>query len=305
MPEEGALVCGLGLATADLVQLVDHAPGPNEKVWAREADLTFGGPAANAVATAVRLGCRGRLVASVGRGGLGPLVAAELERAGVRLVDVAADGFEPPVSSVAVTEATGDRAVISVNARWAGASEPFDPAVLDGAAIALVDTHLMGHAHEFAAAAVKAGIPVLMDGGSWKPGGIPYLLSMTDVAVVSEDFIVPDLGAGADPADVLDWLNSHGPRWSAMSRGPKPLVARWSDGRIEEMAVPAVSRVVDTLGAGDVLHGAIAASLARSIRPPAPGQPAGDLSDGIVRRALEQGLTCASESVGHRGVPRR
>ena len=45
------LVC-CGLATLDVVQVVDRLPAADEKVVARSLDVTFGGPAANAAATA-------------------------------------------------------------------------------------------------------------------------------------------------------------------------------------------------------------------------------------------------------------
>ena len=51
------MVC-CGLATLDVVQVVDALPGADEKVVARSLAVTFGGPAANAAATAVALGVR-------------------------------------------------------------------------------------------------------------------------------------------------------------------------------------------------------------------------------------------------------
>ncbi len=51
-------VATCGLTTLDLVQYVDHLPGPDEKVQAHEARLEFGGPAAKMHAT---LSTRGAL----------------------------------------------------------------------------------------------------------------------------------------------------------------------------------------------------------------------------------------------------
>src|SRR5690606_27237741 len=49
------LVC-CGLTTLDVTQVVDRLPEPNEKLTGRELTVAFGGPAANAAATAVALG---------------------------------------------------------------------------------------------------------------------------------------------------------------------------------------------------------------------------------------------------------
>nr|WP_157837909.1 PfkB family carbohydrate kinase [Cellulosimicrobium sp. MM] len=78
------LVC-CGLVTLDVVQVVDALPGPDEKVVARSLAATFGGPAANAAATAVALGVPPTLVTAVGHGPLAAVVRSELESSGVAL----------------------------------------------------------------------------------------------------------------------------------------------------------------------------------------------------------------------------
>jgi sugar/nucleoside kinase (ribokinase family) len=110
---------------------------------------------------------------------------------------------------------------------------------------------------------------VVFDGGSWKPG-TERLLAHVDAAVCGSAFRPPSLGDGVgdgddvDVDDVLRYLLAHGPSFAAVTDGAGPI--RWADahggGRIHPPAV----RAVDTLGAGDVLHGAFAWSLARQPR---------------------------------------
>ncbi|MDR0504693.1 MAG: PfkB family carbohydrate kinase, partial [Bifidobacteriaceae bacterium] len=245
------LVVGVGLATADLTQVVDHLPSSDQKIWAHSASLDFGGPAANAVAAAVACGCRGRLIAPVGRLGFGPLITQSLEHSGIELIDLAARDYAPPISSVLVTAATGQRAVVSTNARWAATKLPVTEGMLTGAAALIVDGHLMGHQHAAARLARRLGIPVVQDAGSWKPGGVPYLTSLSDLVVASADFTVPELGSDATGQAVLDWLAGRGAGWVARSQGAGPIQVRWSSGEIAELPVEPVSKVVDTLGAGD------------------------------------------------------
>src|SRR6187431_1609103 len=81
------LVC-CGLATLDVVQVVDHVPGPNEKLVAQDLTVTFGGPAANAAATAVALGVPTVLVTALGTGPVADLVRDGLRAAGVEVIDL-------------------------------------------------------------------------------------------------------------------------------------------------------------------------------------------------------------------------
>lgn len=280
------LVCA-GLATLDVVQVVDALPGPDEKVVARSATLAFGGPAANAAATAVALGVPTVLVTALGTGLVADAVRAGLAARGVDVVDLL-EGRPgaPAVSTVLVTRATGERAVVSVNATGAArldaAASAVADGVLGGAGALLLDGHHLEAGVALARAARAAGVPVLLDGGSWKPG-LEELLPLVDHAVISADFRAP--GGG----DVLDAVAALGPATVARSSGAGPLRWRTADGARWSVRPPEVPAggVVDTLGAGDVLHGAFAAEVARG-------------SD--VPTALERAVRVASRSVQHAGA---
>jgi sulfofructose kinase len=287
------LVC-CGLVTLDVVQVVDALPGPDEKVVARSLAATFGGPAANAAATAVALGVPTTLVTAVGHGPLAAVVRSELEASGVALVD-AADGAaghaQPAVSTVLVTRATGERAVVSTNA--SGFDDLADaPLVVPGRAadlldalgpgdVLLLDGHHPGLALRVARRARERGCVVVLDGGSWKPDA-PAMIGLCDAVVVSADFRPP--GVATD--DVLDVVAALGPRLVARTRGPLP-VEVLDAGERYEVAVPRPGAVVDTLGAGDVVHGAFAAAVARG---------------SSWRLALEDAVRVASRSVEHAGA---
>lgn len=256
-----ALACGL--ATVDVVHVVETVPRPDEKVVAASTTLSAGGPALNAALTASLLGVQTRLVSAVGSGPLAAVVARDYASCGVALSDVAPAGFEPPVSSVLVSQETGARAVVSRNAvgivDYVDLSDRRLAEWLDGVGAVLVDGHHLPVCVAVASAARALDIPVLLDGGSWKPG-LENLLTHVDVAVVSDDFTVPD--AGGRHGDGLTSVLDLGPWWAARTGGPRPV--RWArrDDTSGEVPVPAVD-VVDTLGAGDVLHGALLAEVAR------------------------------------------
>ena len=251
-----ALACGL--ATVDVVQVVERLPEPDEKVLARSTDVTAGGPACNAAITSALLGVETRFAGPLGQGPLSSVLLRDLGAVGVAVTDLAPPGFEPALASVLVTRGTGDRAVVS---RGSGGVVGYPEltasrarSLLDGVGAVLVDGHHLPLAVPLAAAARSAGVPVLLDGGSWKPG-LEALLAQVDVAVVSAAFALP--GGGG-----LAALLGTGPSWVAASDGAGPVRWRSAAGERGEVAVPGVD-VVDTLGAGDVLHGALLAGLAR------------------------------------------
>ncbi len=257
-----ALACGL--STVDVVHVVDAVPGPDEKVVARSTEVVAGGPALNAALTCSLLGIRTRLVSAVGVGPLASVIAREYASCGVALVDVAGPAFEPPLSSVLVTRSSGSRAVVSRNAVGADGYADHSPRRvaewLDGVGAVLVDGHHLRVALAVAREARRREIPVILDGGSWKPG-LEELLGLVDVAVVSDAFAVP--GSGGRHGDRLTSVLELGPWWVARTAGPHPVRWAGADDTSGEVPVPEVE-VADTLGAGDVLHGALLAEVARA-----------------------------------------
>lgn len=271
-----------GLCTLDVAHLVDAVPGPDEKTVSRRQAVAAGGPAANAAAAFAHLGGTATLLTGVGTHPLAAGITADLAAAGVGLVDLAAASDEPPpLSSILVTAATGERSVVSRNARGRSLAPPPDLREhIERVDAIEVDGHHMEVALEAATVARGLGRLTVFDGGSWKPG-TEELLPRVDVAVCSADFRPP----GTSSADqVLDALLSAGASWAAVSAGAAPI--RWAGGaRSGQVAVPAV-RVVDTLGAGDVLHGALTRFLPRR----------GRLTGQEVERALARAAAVAARA---------
>lgn len=293
------LVLACGLATLDVTQVVDALPGPDEKVVARSLAVHAGGPALNAAITAARLGCAARLVSRVGAGAPAAAVAAELAREGVELHDAAGEGWVLAVSTVLVTAGTGQRAVVSTNATSPGAPGEVPAGVLDGVRAVLVDGHHLDLAVPLTRAARASGVVVLLDGGSWKPG-LDALLAHVDVAVLSADFRAPGAASGEE---ALDAVHALGPAVVAQSHGGGPIdVASWRPADLLDDGSPARSSlavgqvpagdVVDTLGAGDVLHGALLAAVAHR----------GHDGWGTLQQALRAASDVATASVRHSGA---
>lgn len=242
----------LGLATVDLIYAVESVPCENEKCVAQRQEITCGGPAANAATTCAFLGGDTTLVSSVGTHPLADVIRHELEHFRVSLRDLAASSSEaPPVSSILVSQGTGARTVISGHAtRTQVPSEAFDISALKNADLLLVDGHQMACSIKAAASARAQTIPVVFDGGSWKDR-TDELLTHTRIAICSETFRPPGTKA---TLDVLEYLLGHGPDTAVITQGAGPII--WATHQKKGELSPPPVAAIDTLGAGDIFHGA-------------------------------------------------
>jgi len=240
-----------GLATLDLVHTLERPLGPDEKTVALRQDIAAGGPAANAAVTFAALGGDAVLVTALGAHPLARVAAAELASRAVRVCDAMPDATDPPaVSAVRVVAGTGERSVSSVNAALVQAIPPAETAELAAAAdVVLVDGHHPQLALAAARAARVAGVPVLLDAGSWKPV-LTALLPVVSAAICSAEFAA---------VSTVDAVHARGVPWVAITHGANPIEWSTSDasGAIAVPQVPAR----DTLGAGDAFHGAAAFAL--------------------------------------------
>jgi sugar/nucleoside kinase (ribokinase family) len=242
----------VGLATVDISYTVDEIPRRNQKISVEGQQLLAGGPSANAAATFGFLGGRASLVTAVGGHPLASIIRADAERFSISLHDLARGRTEaPPVSSIMVLRGTGERTVVSANAAvFSAIAAEFNPRWLSGVSIVQVDGHYMKLCIAAAQAAHESGIPVVLDSGSWKKG-MDELLRLVDIAICSEDYLPPGC---RDVQDVFEFLGDRGIQRIAVTRGADGI--RVIDGQRQATIAVHKIRAVDTLGAGDIFHGA-------------------------------------------------
>ncbi len=161
----GRVLC-VGLATLDVIQLVERLPASNEKTVAVASLTAAGGPAANAAVAAAHLGSEVTLITALSDGAASSLIRADLEACGVGVNALPSDAA-PVVASILVTANSGDRAVISPTSSASGAtpsslSDAQVEAALDNVAAVHLDGYYPSLAVPIAAAAQKHGIPVLL-----------------------------------------------------------------------------------------------------------------------------------------------
>ena len=249
MPKNALFV---GMVTLDLVYLSAKLPDNNQKVVASDYTVAAGGPATNAAVTFSYLGNQATILGVVGTHPITHLIRSDLESQGVAIADLNPTTTQPPpVSSIIVTQSTGDRAVISINATKSQASSNQVPAALDsGIDLVLIDGHQMTTGYAIAQFAKNNNIPVVIDGGSWKPG-FEKILPFVDYAICSANFYPPTCSS---VEDVIACLAEAGIPHIAITQGENP-IQYFSRGVSGQMLVPSIN-AVDTMGAGDVFHGA-------------------------------------------------
>jgi len=258
MEPAGNVLCA-GLATWDVVHLVTRLPGPDEKVAALDFFTAAGGPATNAAVAAAHLGSRPTLVTALPDHPVSSLIADDLFGCGVSLAIAGKYEGAPISASILITASTGERAIVSPTRAATTATELSTalPPIANTLAV-LVDGYFRSISLPIAKTARERGVPVILDAGSFRPY-TDELLANVDVAVPSAAFVPP--GTDGSPESVFAYLRARGVMWSAITRGAGSVLFMCPGGS-GEVKVPRVEGVVDTLGAGDFFHGALAHRIA-------------------------------------------
>jgi len=242
----------VGLITLDCIYRTRKPLEPNEKQVAEAMLLAAGGPATNAAIAFRALGNRAVLVGALGQHPLTAVVREDLAAQQVELIDLTPEAtVPPPFSSIVVNTATGDRAVISRNAADRPQPDTAPPVDwLTDAACVLIDGHQLAMGRSLAQQARSANIPVIVDAGSWKPE-FDTVLPLATVVVASANFCPPE---GTPEAGAIAYLQSLGIPEIAVTRGDRPILFQ-TPTQSGKIPVPPI-RPLDTLGAGDIFHGA-------------------------------------------------
>ena len=274
----------LGRATLDVLYWLDRLPEEDSKAYARRFRAAPGGPALNAAITHALLGRQSvaggetMLLCAMGGGPWAAAVQAVLRERGIRLLDLAAGSdFQLPLTTVLINAEKSTRTIVNPPlAEIQLAKLPPDwerAAPLDwgpAPSIALTDGFHLAETLPLLRALRASGSLLCFDGGSWKPG-TDELAPLLTAAICSERFQVPELAGRAKtnleenpeshPESIFAYFAARGVPYVAITRGSRAILA--SDrGRRFTVEIEAVTGA-DTLGAGDVLHGAFCHFFAR------------------------------------------
>ncbi len=252
-----------GILVLDEVFRVDAIPQPDTKVEAKDFFIVNGGCAANAAVAIARLGGRAMLASPLG----GPAGADEngdrvLAARAREHVDTSAcqrvDGLATGLSAIFI-DARGDRTIVTYRDKRIAAVTPDDPETLAAAAdLVLADNRYPQFVRPICAAARRRKTRVVLDADKSTVVDDP-LFRIASHVVFSSECLSATTGR-SDPAEGLEVMAQHTDAFLAVSNGPDDILF------LEVRSVRRVPvfkiRAVDTLGAGDGLHGGFALALA-------------------------------------------
>lgn len=244
----------VGLTVVDIQYFVERFPSSNEKIKTEPPVLLVGGPAANAAIACRFLGTQTTLVTSLGKNHFESFIRSDFERHNIEVLDQSNSlAIDPVFATVVTTVQNGDRAIISHMPPEVKLSSNFlnetDISQFD---FVLTDGFYPHIALPILQKAKKLGVPIIFDGGSWKPY-LNELLPLVDCAICSANFTLPH---SINRDKMIQDLHGFGIKQVAISRGGDTIVASEMY-KHTEIEVPKV-QTCDTLGAGDILHGAFA-----------------------------------------------
>jgi sulfofructose kinase len=255
-------VVGLGLCVVDHTYLVGDLARDPVRTRYTQRRVSAGGMTTTALCQAARLGCDSWVLSAVGDDEGGRLVRRALRQAGVHTRGLrTSPRLHTTIAVVLVDGRTGERRFVVPDRRELEARAPhFDVSVLTPDAILLVDGHFPAQALRAVRRARAIGATVIGDFHRPSPA-VRRLLPHVDHAVVSEEYV-----RAAGHASAREALHA----LAAQTRGA-PVVTQGrrggctlDGGRVRRFRAPLV-KVLDTTGAGDVFHGALAAGLARGL----------------------------------------
>lgn len=248
----------LGIATLDYVYSVETMPTRGEKYRSKGLAVVGGGCAGNASVAIARLGGRCWLATRLADDLTGDQIVRDLASEGVETGFARrVPGLRSPVSAILV-DAQGERMVISYSDPQMPEDTDWLPASLPvGAGTVLADTRWGEGALAALRLARQAGVPGVLDGDRKPPH--PDLVGTASHVAFSAQAL-RELSGTEDPRAGLARLAKESPTWLAVTLGKEGVLFA-EDGEV--VHVPAfVVETVDTLGAGDVWHGAFALALA-------------------------------------------
>ncbi len=209
-----------------------------------------GGPALNAAITFAHMGGTAVLISMIGNSIWSGFIKEELNKYRVKLYDIAEGyDFSPPVSSIIINSQNGSSTIFTSPAS-SSQSFKFDISKINETAkLVLTDGFLVSELGDLIQRYSASGAEICLDGGSWK-SDTSKIIDCVSIAICSERFKPP----GTDGiSSVIKYLHDHGIKQIAITSGNKPIIGS-DNGHDFTISIEPI-KPIDTLGAGDIMHG--------------------------------------------------
>jgi ketohexokinase len=281
-------VLGVGIAVLDLVNEVEVYPAEDDEVRALAMRRVRGGNVTNSLAVLSQLGHGCRWVGTLGDDPAADLILADLADRGIETGDaVRVPGGTTPTSSILLSRSGGSRTIVHFRDLPELSADDFGRVSLDG----LAWVHFEGRNPRETARMIRRvreeapDVPISVELEKHRPG-VEALLQGPRLLLASRAFA--RAGGFEDPGDFLvNLLERSDARLCVVAWGSQGAAFLARGGHVQRVPAYVPTRVVDTLGAGDVFNAGMIHGLLQ-------GLPA---SDAVVQAVKLAGLKC-----GHRGL---
>jgi sulfofructose kinase len=251
----------IGMPVRDLTFSVQAVPGRGQKFNADRFAQICGGNALNAAIGISRLGGKASLTGPMGDAGetSSRFIFEDLAKEGIdtpHLVHM--PGLVTPISGI-MMDPSGERTIISFRdpGLWKVRLPETDLLLQDCDAI-LIESRCAGFATGLCHEARNRGIPVVVDVDS-TVSQREGLLTASSHLIFSDEALQSTAGI-SDDVKALKKIATLTSSFLGVTRGPKGTI--WLDDKGEPQETPAFPvHTVDTLGAGDIFHGAFALAI--------------------------------------------
>ncbi len=227
----------VGLCTKDILYYTDELPAHNHKSKTEDFATHIGGPAANAAITHAALGGDATLATCLGDSTESRAMIEELDGYGVKVLNYSEYETVPNTACIVVSS-DGKRTILSGQHSFR-VNREYDLSDYD---FVLFDCNQQEISLDILSAfGTSDGKTVVLDAGSYKPN-IEKFLERADIVIASEDF--------RDEVGNTIFGMSCNAIHKAMTRGERSILYNGKELPVEKV------ETVDTLGAGDIFHGA-------------------------------------------------
>lgn len=252
-----------GVAVIDFVFALEEMPRRAEKYRARDAAVVGGGCAANAAATIARLGGTARLATRLGDDPVGDMIVAGLRKEGVDCALVRRFCGRRSSFSAVFVDPAGERQIVNFRDLGIGFDADWlDRETLGAFDAALADTRWPDGAARVLAAARARDLPAVLDAEAPIAEAAEALRTASHIAFSAQG--LADFAPGADRVEALRRARDLAGAFVCVTEGADGVTHLDGDELVRTPAFRVAVR--DTLGAGDVWHGAFALRLAEGAR---------------------------------------
>ncbi len=253
-------IVGIGANVHDTLINLSEYPREDTKMRALSQKDCGGGPCATGLVAASKLGASAAYIGDVADSASGAFLISDFERFGVSTEFMKKKaGYTQFSSCVLLSAATASRTIVFDRGNMPGTvlCEERLRAIRE-AEILMVDGNDLDAAVRGAEEAKTSGTKVLYDAGG-RYEGIERLLPLADILVPSEEFALSVTGKETAEEAAKELYRMYTPEIVIITRGVRGGVGY--DGK-EEFSYSAFPvEAVDSNGAGDVFHGALAFAL--------------------------------------------